>query len=169
MELPFSDVSIDALRLNLFRGSFNKEELLVVKNKEFKIKDYDVELAIIGASHFISFKKGKDLIFSEVFACVDIAGANQYIGDELKEVKTKVFDYEFKSYIFNIDKGKEIIQRFQDENILIFEFGMSKEMKESAITALIFKEKDGKIELETIHVYPNENRAIVTNSFFNLS
>jgi len=167
-KIEFADVYISALTLNTFRGSFDKDALQVVKKNNYKIKEYDMELAIIGASHYISFKKEGEVIFSEVFACVDIAGATQYKDEELRMVKINVFDYSFSSYIFELDKDKYTVERFKKENTLVFEFGETEEFKESAITGLILKEMNGKVELETIHVYPNENKAIVTNSTFNL-
>jgi len=169
-KLKFTDISISGLNLNIFNGDFNKDALLIVDEISLMFKEYTVEVAIIGASHYISFIKNKKRIFSEVFACVEIPGSKRFKGNELRNISSEVFDYRFNSYIFKIDEDKsETIKRFKEENTLVYEFGKSREMKESAITGIIFKEANGIIELETIHVYPQENKAIVTNSFFNLS
>ena len=114
----------------------------------------------------LQFQKNQEVLFSEVFACVEIPGAVQIKGENLLEVKRDNFNYSFSSEVFNIAVGHcTRIEKFKLSSTLIYEFGNE---EESAITGMIFNQLDDSIQLETIHVYPNEKKAIITNSSFDL-
>ena len=167
--MEYIDQSIAELRLNLIKGSFNKKALNVLVTKELQVNGYDIELAIIGASHYCSIAKDKEMIFSEVFACVEMNEdfSALYKGDELKKIKKDDFGYIFESKIYKIDEEQKIIDRFHEDNILIFDF--KGENGESAITGVRAKVVENYISLQTVHVYPNEGEFILTSSIFDLN
>lgn len=170
--MEYIDQSIYELRLNLIKGSFNKKALNVLMTKEIEINGYDIEMAIIGASHYYSISKNGEVIFSEVFACVEMKEdfSALYKGDELKKIIKDDFQYEFRSIIRPISQENDcVIDLFKKRSILLFDFKGKDGKSNDAITGLYFEQEENIMRFRTIHVYPNEGQYIETLSIFDFN
>ncbi|HIP33750.1 MAG TPA: DUF2617 family protein [Bacteroidia bacterium] len=176
INLEYVDQSPSELNLNIFYKKFNKTKLMVINKEIIKLDDFDIEIAIIGASHYIEVKKNNELLFAEVFACIALEDSNLTLNPSEISYEDKLTfndDYDGINYKFQyleLDMEKEIsqfeIERFNHENILEYDF--SKNHLEPAVTSLILGINTKNIILESLHVYPNHNKAIITKSSINL-
>lgn len=145
-------------------------KLTNLKDKTFNLNDYKVKVTILGESHKIEISK-EDFYLVEVVAC---------IGNVAKKLPTENenfnLNYNFKSLIHDLKSDK--IQELDKLNEIEFEnvenISLSFEMKESfkfeAVTIVsintLVNEKG--FFFRTLHTYPNENKALLTESIIKL-
>lgn len=161
--MVFIDQSAEELRLNIINQEFNKRPLNIIVQEELEYDGLFIEFGILGASHYIQIRKGKE-IFSEVFACVEVPEGIKFkdFKDKSLELKSNLIKYKFSSCILSWDeKTKKKYQEFLEDNSLIVEFP-SEEGDFKAITAMKFNKET--MILKTIHAYPNENVCVFTES-----
>lgn len=162
----YIDQNSTELKLSLTISDFNKEPLQVISTKEITLGGFNIEFGILGASHFVTFKKD-NFLFSEIFACVEIDGI-----DSMKNIHNLKLDRENYSFSSSIKSWYEDGESAYNKAItktntfpsLEFVFPSEKEGLFQARTNVIISILNGYIIVDTIHAYPNENNVVVTKS-----
>lgn len=162
----YIDQNSAELKLSLTNNDFNKKDLQVISTKKITIGGFEIEFGILGASHFVTFKK-EDFLFSEIFACVEVEGIKPITNH--KNVEISLYDYSFLSSVESWFENGECfynnsILKSKNFDSLYFLFPSEKEGFFQARTNIIVSECNGYIVVDTIHAYPNENNVVITKS-----
>jgi len=184
-DILYQDQSANNLRLSLIRGPINSAQhfdVLDTGSMEFGI-GY-IKADIIGASHVINFKI-RGFEFSEIFACVEPKiGGRRLVYGPLKDFSADHISYGFKKehvkYSFSArisdwDEGEETLNNCEKYAIacgnrtgrigLVREFP-SKDANHAPKTIVTVWHNE-RIQVETVHSYPNERRIVFTKTSIN--
>ena len=179
--LKYQDQSSKALMLQLVQGAVDKKLLTVLCTGSIKVPYGNINAGIIGASHYLEFVDfdGK-VLFTEVFACVDIGSDNQVYSGDLRDASSirKHFDnltYDFKSRAYGWDRGEVNFLKLTelvDKSINQFQFGLQfsfpceDQLEFPPVTLVHVKADPIKLDVEvrTIHAYPNEGVLVFTET-----
>ena len=178
----YIDQSANELRLNLVYSKLDKSDLNVLISKSITFNDIDIEVGIIGASHFLTVKYN-DKEFSEVFACLELNNTTQKCivkkANELllstKEVINNDLQYEFSLKILNwYEFSEKKYKQFTEDTVLYSKgenslglshvFPYKKDDKYVAKTEVFCIQKEKRIIVETLHSYPNEEKLVFTKT-----
>lgn len=162
----YIDQNSTELKLSLTINKFNKEPLQVISTKEIIMGGFNIEFGILGASHFVTFKKD-DFLFSEIFACVELDGVDSI--KNIDSLKLERENYSFSSSIKSWSEDGEsaynnAITKANTFPSLEFIFPSEKEGFFQARTNISISILNDYIVIDTIHAYPNENNVVVTKS-----
>lgn len=167
--MKFIDQSANELRLNLVNSEYSEKELSVLTREYFNFNDIKIEYGILGASHFLKLQKN-DLIFAEVFACIELELENSslFVGG-MEHRKLEIFNdwlsYNFESQIMEWNQfSKDKYDFFEKNYSSSFLFPLNDKFNFLAKTQVIFKVINDIITLETMHAYPNENKIVFTKT-----
>ena len=167
--------SVDDLVLQYIEGNFDTSALNVIKTYNINFNSrYNIELAIIGASHYISIKNKKgERLLTEVFACLELKLENTIrifpnfnVHKDSCTLPDKILEYSvFSTYTEKINSLD--LNYFKKHNDLTYSFKSMNEL--DATTAIIFtKNSEDSFHIKTLHSYPNENKLVITGTNFNL-
>lgn len=179
--MEYTDQTALAIRLYLVEGKFNIDQFTILEHSSFNWKDLDVVFGILGESHFLSFTH-KDKTFHEICACTEASL------DTAHHVRTSSFLHELESvplltqfdgiqYRFsyvhtNWSEGRERLQDLHtriagisDESTysLTHLFPSDDPLREDPVTE-IHVSAHKKINVATVHTYPNEDIMVFTES-----
>lgn len=167
--MKFIDQSANELRLNLVNSEYSEKELSVLTREYFNFNDIKIEYGILGASHFLKLQKN-DLIFAEIFACIELELENSslFVGG-IEHRKLEIFNnwlsYNFESQIMEWNQlSKNKYDFFEKNYSSSFLFPLNNKFNFLAKTQLIFNVINDIITLETMHAYPNENKIVFTKT-----
>lgn len=167
--MKFIDQSAKELRLNLVNSEYSEKELSVLTREYFNFNNIKIEFGILGASHFLKLEKD-NLIFAEVFACIELELENSslFVGG-MEERKLEIFNdwliYNFESEIIEWNEySKNKYDYFENNYSSSFLFPLNQKYNFLAKTQVIFKVINDIITLETMHAYPNENKIVFTKT-----
>jgi len=180
--MVYIDQSAKELRLNLVDGQLDKAPLSVLVTDNNVLGSIDIEVGIIGASHFVSFLVKKEY-FNEIFACIELpeSGNRCFVGkvfnkaEPIKYFKKGVFSYEFTSEILdwntktqikykNFEKQVEEASNDKKRIGLSYIFPSAKNDKFYAKTEVMVYRTDDAIVVKSLHAYPNEDKCVFTKS-----
>ena len=182
MNALYIDQSANDLRLNLVYSALDTSNLNVIVSQSIDYDDVNIEVGIIGASHYLSIKH-KDSQFSEVFACLELNSTTQQcIVKKENELSSSIFErinedlqYKFDSEILNWNKtnalkyeqfSKDTHSNSKDTKAIglshIFPF--KKDAKFEAKTQVFVIKSEDKILINTLHAYPNEEKLVFTQT-----
>jgi hypothetical protein len=152
----------DNLNFYLAVGDLNSKNFEIIKKENF-ISDFgEIELAIIGSSHYFSLKDN----FIEILTCSDEKYSdNQLIFSEEKK-KNFRFEHRFPAFIYKF--SAETKQFSKHEDFLTFEKTLLEKRKgffhafcdNSAITSINYINSKNNFLLETYHTYPEYSKII---------
>jgi hypothetical protein len=189
----FKDQSIDDLRVTLIKGNFDTSNLENVVEKEIELQKINIQLIIIGASHAIIYKdkKGK-LIFTEIIANydptpktrqqpkVDYKSSNlkNFVDDGIElglqdtSGLTTKYNILFQKLDLGMSSDRDMALNFATNNnnphnlaFISFTFpenGINNEIKPR--TQIVASYQNQRLTINTIHIYPNTNEAIISQS-----
>ncbi len=182
MNALYIDQSANDLRLNLVYSALDTSSLNVIVLQEIDYDDVNIEVGIIGASHYLSIKH-KDRQFSEVFACLELNSTTQQcIVKKGNELASSIFErinedlqYKFNSEILNWNKSSAIkYEQFSKDTYsnskstdaigLSHIFPHKKDVNFEAKTQVYVIKSEGKILVNTLHAYPNEEKLVFTQT-----
>lgn len=137
-----------------------------LKEKTFILNGYEVKVTILGESHKIEISKD-NFYLVEVVACIG------NVAEKLpNENNVNHLNYNFKSYIHELESDNiNELNNLNNNHYKNFEnISLSFEMKETfkfeAVTIVSINtlvEENGFL-FRTLHTYPNENKALLTES-----
>lgn len=174
----YKDQKHSSLRLNLIKDNIDEVNLNILKKDKKEFGDIKVLASIIGESHFITFDIN-GIVFSEMLACISYKKDDKTIFlDNIFNINGSVkyklnanYLYEFKydiidassAILLNQEFKEKSLQISQDERVyMCYDFISKNSIK--AITNIFIYEINNGIKIKTIHTYPNEYKAIVSNS-----
>jgi hypothetical protein len=144
--------------------SVQKNEYLnqqVIKKVNLDFKEQNLELAIIGGSHFLHLQGS----FCELFTCAPPPALDYFIYSKTQDVPFSV-NHQFDGFLYTFHL---FFQKYEQEAFKHFEKELTAEEhllfhafeKESAITSIQLLEKQShRLRLVTWHTYP-ENQVVV--------
>lgn len=157
----------DNLNFYLAKIGLVKPNFKIIKQKTIAAHIGDIELAIIGDSHYFILKNH----FIEIMTCSEenYSDKNLLFSEKRKtdfnlEYKFNTFQYKFSVKTENFSDTKKFLQFEKEllnkEGIFAHAFN-----KNSAITALHFTDNKNIFSLATWHTYPEYGKVIVSESF----
>lgn len=184
--MEYIEQSLRQVRLKIFKNDFDENQLTKIIAKGYLKNGLSITLHIIGESHFLRIKLPNGQIINEVLACIDLAipaQAEQFCFGPISSVSTKSeitidnfnIKLDLKTRVLNkaeyqeIEKCCRAVDELNDKNnfmTLKLNFPGKTDDEPPAQTIVIgcFNQEDNIFQLETVHSYPNEKRAIFSKS-----
>ena len=154
----------------LLKSDFSDLHAKIIKKQSFDTALGRVELAIIGASHYLKLENS----FFEILSCLPEKTTENCMEQKKDfEVMNVVKDleivkYRFATYQKQFDEQKqfELAEKeiYNQKNTLIHAFS-----EKSAITALLLKHNENKMSLKTWHTYPEFLTVVYSETVVDLS
>lgn len=167
--IEYKDTSSKELRLAFAWKDLDVTPLDVIEKKTVG----DFEFGILGASHYIKFKNGNEVIFTEVFSCAEFSSEDTSIihlqGAKGIDFGTNIgLKYQFNSRVVEFDEltYSEMIQKYESNERygLLFEFPYVGNPKFTPVTLITNKKEGDALVFETLHAYPEENKLVITKT-----
>ncbi|MCI5051498.1 MAG: DUF2617 family protein [Candidatus Pacebacteria bacterium] len=181
-QLVFLDQTVHALRHHFVKGYLDTKSLSVVVSQKRNHCGFDIEAAIIGASHYISIETPAGLI-SEVVACIDIDDSthSRCVTQPLHKLGHGSISPEKSGLVYTtctpivqeIEKSQEYIAwhtsmaQLNTKEVmgLLYEFPQG-ELNYPPRTAVVLEFTGDTCKVSTMHEYPNEGMVAFTKSKF---
>lgn len=175
--VEYKDEHSQDLRLHLFQDPLSLEAFPVLKRANRQLGEFEVDAAIIGASHAVQIRRGSQTI-TEVLAChveaVDLY-ADQLLGVwDAEEIRTEAgdgLDYRFRVDIAPLNGARARISRFREsaltaeqEGAIGLTFRFPQKTAETPETLLRVSADETDLRIESIHVYPGEHAAVISET-----
>ncbi len=171
--MEYIDQSANNLILTLIEGKLDFSQFNILKEMSFSCKECKIVLRIIGGSHLITYRMG-DLTLHEIFACnrvkketpILLSGPLDKVYGSHSLMLSNTYQYDFSvkkgdldTEAENIKKIESIIQA-EEENTrgLVFDFPGNE--TGTPKTMVLLKHEGCKINISTVHSYPNENTVV---------
>lgn len=184
MDLPYVDQSASGLRFYLVRDRVDVSPFTVIKETSFRWNHLDVDMGILGASHFLRIN---DRLFSlsEIFACATIEHQKPFVQaapfpdlPSQIQVPFEHFLYRFKPRLVSWESGvKELgilraaIARSGSRTRtygLEHQFpSLPGDEETKPPLTLVYAKVGGQLTLKTAHCYPNEGQIVFTTTTLN--
>ena len=179
--MEYLDQSANNLILTLVKDKLDLSQFNVLKEAAFSCKECKIVLRIIGGSHLITYRMG-DLTIHEIFACnrvkketpILLSGPLEAVCGNHSLMLSNTYKYEFGVIKRKLDEEEINIREIENvikeekENTkgLIFEFPEN----ESGVpkTMILLKHEDCKLNISTVHSYPNENNVVYSYTTLHL-
>lgn len=178
---PFVDQSIDDLHYCLFTGQADRRVLKVIAQMSVSTESFDLTAAIIGESHYLTFSCGAE-IMTELLACIDFS-PDTLISAKGNAIMRHPFTYEFDDHHYTFQANIFDLNETHAAPLTSFElFYQTCALKDRTLEhcfemprASIFEAKTAiavnvpmphTLDIQTLHLYPNESRGIVTCTRF---
>lgn len=180
--VEYKDEHSRDLRLHLFSGAMPLEAFPVLKRAHRRLGEFEVSAAIIGASHAVQVRRGSETI-TEVLAChveaVDLF-SDQLIGvwhaDEIRTEAAPGLEYRFRVDVAALDGVRRRIVRFRESTTAAeqngaigLDFQFPQKTLETPETLLLVSTDAVGLRIESIHVYPGEHVAVISETRFGLT
>jgi len=191
--MKYVEQSLKDLKMNIIMGEFDISNLSIMEEKTILFDNLKIRAAVIGASHAITFTDvtSGEVVFTEIIANVNIEkdfpetktkiNFSNIIKTNMKNFSFKKFkknnftyDYDINFKKMNMYNNEDIYTNFDllKNNQILLDFSFLKKdpsQKLDSKTIVIVKIKknnfgDTVIFIETIHVYPNESKALKTET-----
>lgn len=154
------------LNFYLARGKISQLKSQIIEKKNIKTKLGEVEIAIIGASHYFQFNN----CVYEILTCLAENIEKKQTIFNIKNIVRLKESHELAQFFYQIKIQKEKFENTEDflqkeqvilqkKHSLIHCFS-----DKSAITALDLQHNSEEINLKTIHTYPEYNKIIYSHS-----
>ena len=176
----YKDEHISALKLNLVHKAFDETLLEKISSKSVTLllegKAILIDTSIIGASHSVTLKERGKTLFSEVLANVDLKSAleNEVLFFETRDTQEYATEIEGISYTFSsevfdfegdvLEKKLHLLQEQKSALFLEYDFEYHGVSKLSAKTVVSIRQMEQDIMIESAHVYPNEQQALLSKT-----
>ena len=166
------DITHKNLGLYYSSEDVDVSKLIVVKTADILHDRFGIEVGILAASHYVKFTRA-NLKHTEVFSCVPFKDGGEYFTiDELKNTTVKKEQalfyhvYSFESEVVDLEVNEYRYVGFlsSKELVLKHEFNSIIQSKFRPYTAIKCITADNRIDIETMHVYPEENIVVFTKS-----
>jgi len=166
----FKDQSSKDLRFHLLYESLNKTNLTILEKKSIDLGEgVAVEAAIIGESHYISFKHNGETLFTELLACIDMSTQHTdfdvYTNVSSLNVKRQPLGYSIN--IRTLKADQKIIDTFGSSSRDLIHLNYlfdNKDFDVEAKTEIKIMMNVDMLEIYTLHSYPNEDKIVLTES-----
>ncbi len=166
--VKYSEQTHKDLHLYLVFGVCNLEQFTVLKSGKLPnfSNDIDISYGILAESHFVSITYNKKTL-TEICACTQ----GNFDGSLLISARPTQEGQNFNVYLdqplysFKSSIHSGIIE-LPDEsyNTMLYVFPDIDGVKRNAFTSVSISQVDDKIQIDSIHTYPNENIFVKTNS-----
>jgi len=154
------------LKFYLARGKISQLKSQIIKKKNIKTELGEVEIAIIGASHYFQFNN----CVYEILTCLSENIEKEQLIFNKKNIVSLKESHELDKFFYQIRIHKEKFENKEDfsqkeqfilqkKHSLIHCFS-----NKSAITALDLHHNSEEINLKTIHTYPEYKKIIYSHS-----
>lgn len=175
----YVDQSPDALGLVVAGGRLDPSQFHVLATTGLTRGNLEVELGIIGASHYLLFEHEGQAI-SEVLACVKVESplsltrVEDFLDGQIVEGGSTNLDYRFQAHRIGWEEGQD--ERFrirklateyaqQQGGLGLQETFPAAEGAPAGETIVAGRLEDGQhLQVETLHSYPNEESIVVTRT-----
>jgi hypothetical protein len=182
--MDYADQTSGAIRLYLTEGNFDLEQLTILKKESLQCGEFVVDFGILGASHFVQFRYGKEVL-SEVCACTEAIvpdNAKLLENDFLPNlhsvpllVQFLIFQYSFNFTYVNWQEGGKRLTLLRNSSmksnnsigVLDYTFPKLNDSDEHPVTE-VYVSFNSDIEVHTVHTYPNEDMMVFTESILKL-
>ena len=160
----------DNLAFYLFENKISGLDFEIIKLKKLQTVFGAVELAIIGSSHYFKLEN----IFTEILTCSEKQPQlQQLIYSEKKDkdfqFSTRFVDVNYSVSVRSIEyQDKKEFIRFEKELLSKQDIFAHAFEKQSAITALHYKNTENMFLLQTWHTYPDYKKIVFSTSKINI-
>jgi len=182
--MKYIDQNIDDLKITFIKGEFDYNKLTVLKEKNLSCNNYLIKAAVIGASHAISFinKKTNKVVFTEIVANYFDINNNYTFNSESfnRKIVFNTNDLFKNEYIFSskvidaqtiygLEKIKNFYKNNEKENSINIKFDfLPKKIEHTFLAQTIihinYHKETNLLNINTLHVYPNNLKALETTS-----
>jgi len=154
------------LNFYLAKGKISQLKSQIIEKKSIKTELGEVEIAIIGASHYFQFNN----CVYEILTCLAENIEKEQIIFNKKNIVSLKESYELANFFYQIIIQKE---KFENEEVFLQKEQNILQKKhslvhcfsdKSAITALNLQHNSEEINLKTIHSYPDFNTIVYSHS-----
>ncbi len=171
--ITYTEQSSDQLHLFVIAGEPNIEQFEVIAQKTIMTPLGEVFFGILSESHFVTVQV-PDLKVTEICACTSGEFETKpIVSGELTTLPKKVTYVDTKwSYTFEHAKHSILtdeVKISQHDNVLTHTFPAGESSGPAPVTIIGFTVTDSKIEIESIHSYPEENIFVRTKSCLTFS
>jgi len=161
----------DNLNFYLAKGDLNNKNFEIIKKQNFNSVFGNIELAIIGSSHYFLLENK----FIEILTCSEEKYSNNQLIFNEEKRKNFTFEHKFNDFLY---KFSAKTKQFSNTDVFLdFEKTLLEEKNgfvhaftnNSAITSINYKNTNNKFSLITHHTYPEYNKVISSKtqlSFF---
>ncbi|WP_366141272.1 DUF2617 family protein [Sulfuricurvum sp.] len=178
---PFVDQSINDLHYCLFTGKANPHVLKVIKQMRISTEFCTLEAAIIGESHYLTFSCGTEII-TELMACIDFS-PDTLLGAKGTAIIQHPFAFKFDDHRYAFQAKIIDLQEISSAPLEAFELFYNRcALQDRALEhrfempcSSMFEAKTSiamdiptpdTLDIQTLHLYPNESRGILTFTRF---
>lgn len=181
--MNYVNQSCNDLFYTVISGPIDLKQFNTIKEEKglFNIKGHEISVLarIIGESHLINFKiDGKE--FTEILSCLSPnieAGCCQKKSQGKKDFRFIFFDFDvdkkrpcYFGRCYNMKNNRNVIKEFESEfksnSLVVAASFPSKGFQPTPFTIISVKskEREGILEFNSVHTYPNENVMVRHNS-----
>lgn len=168
--INYAEQNSDQLHLYVVAGDSNIEQFEVIEQKTITTPLGDVFFGILSESHFVAIQTD-DYKITEICACTTgsfettpvISGNLQALPQTVAHTNTN-WAYTFEQTRHSILTDQ--VQISKHENTLSHTFPSGESSGPAPVTIVGFTVSDSKIEIESIHSYPDEQLFVRTKSCF---
>lgn len=178
----YVDQSASGLRFYLVASHVDVEPFEVIAKKQFRWDHRQLEMGILGASHYFRVDWGEGKILNEVLACADIDLDRSYLKSApFAELPTQVQVpfadkvYRFSPRLVSWEEGRaelsELRWQITDATSKRRTWGLEHQFpslsgddETKPPLTLLWAKVGGQFTLKTAHCYPNEGKIVFTTT-----
>lgn len=183
--MDYVDQSAAGLRFYLVADKVDVEPFTVISNQHFRWNHREVEMGILGASHYLRINCGEERFLTELFACADIeTQASAIKSSPFENLPAKIevpfvqCRYRFTPRLVSWDDGDaELTKLRQDISRASTRYrtcGLEHQFpslpgddETKPPLTLIHAKIGNRLTLKTAHCYPNEEQIVFTTTTLN--
>lgn len=173
--MEYIDQSHEELNLFFSQKASDLKSFKVISESHFDTPNFKIHFGVLTESHFAIIETGNETI-NEIFACtdIDLPGVDKHdidsIADEGFNKELDNHTYEFKCEILPYSECESILKHFRakrsqiNTQYQIFDFPND----DDPLPALteVYVTVNGVVKVESLHTYPNEDKAVFSTSIF---
>ncbi|MBF0369054.1 MAG: DUF2617 family protein [Magnetococcales bacterium] len=183
--LVYQDQSADQLRLTLSTGRLDENQFTILTRSRLQAPFVTLNAAIIGSSHFFHFDLGDGQHLYEILACTegDSPGGKHafgpFQGDEalVERLFFAKVNYRFHWQKQALPGGWAEMERIESRALanphglgLAYTFppGEASGQTSPKTVVQVSEFSSNRLELETAHLYPNEQQLVITQTILSI-
>lgn len=178
----YVDQSASGLRFYLISEAVDVSPFVVIKTTEFQWNHQQIEMGILGASHFLRIDRGEGRHLSEIFACAEMDFSTSFIKSApfldlpaQVQVEQGGVRYRFVPRLMSWGNGAERLASLRERIAHAIPsqrtWGLEHEFPRLPGTpentpplTLMWARVGGQFTLETAHCYPNDGQIVFTTT-----
>ena len=177
--MNYTEQTADSIRYCLLEGNIDHSQFTILKTKKILWNDLELNLHILGESHFIQFVSQNDIL-NEICPCTDFVTSPKekvIFNDLLPNIEKESISAEYSGYAYtfhseyhNWEEGMQllnecILKEAQNDEVIESSYIFPTTDGESVLPITqVFITTNEDLGVHTFHTYPNEKIIVFTSS-----